>query len=299
MRIEIFKTGVHKPMQGEARTFTVADLDSIVAASAGKEIPAVIGHPKLADPAYGWAKVIEREGESLFAQLDQVDPGFEELVKAGRYKNISISINKDGSVRHIGFLGAVPPAVTGLKPVEFSNDAEAAEYAVGDIIPAPVESDSKKEKTKKEEEEESSTPECSASEELLRRVTAAENKVAQLEKQLLEKIKAEKQTEFAAFADAQVAEGRIKPDAKGKVINVLMHLNSVGTDGALNFAEAEPEASKIFRELIKSLPSIVTPGRIPGLQFAAGDQPTDEAKPLAGKELAQFIKKSMENYDEA
>lgn len=50
-------------------------------------------------------------------------------------------------------MGAVPPAVTGLKPVEFSNDAEAAEYAVGDIIPAPVESDSKKEKTKKEEEE--------------------------------------------------------------------------------------------------------------------------------------------------
>lgn len=293
MRIEIFKTGTHKPMKGEARTFTVADLDSFVAASAGKEIPAVIGHPKLADPAYGWAKGIERDGESLFANLDQVDPGFEELVKAGRYKNISISINKDGSIRHIGFLGAVPPAVTGLKPVEFSLDEEVTEYSTEEAEAEPVET----EETKEKEEDTPALP--GSDEELLKRIAEAENRVLELEKQLLEKLRAEKQSEFAAFADAQVNEGRVKPDVKDKIVEVLTHLNSVETDGSLNFAAEEPDASKAFKDLIRSLPQMVKPGRIPGMEFAQEDQTQQTGKPLAGKELAQFIKKSMENNDEA
>jgi DNA-binding transcriptional MerR regulator len=120
--VEIFRAGEHVSSEGVKRTYTEADLDRIAAYDRAKhEAPVVVGHPKDNAPAYGWAGRVFREGPLLKADLDDVDDNFAELVKAGRFKKRSISLYPDGTLRHIGFLGAVPPAIKGLKDVAFAE----------------------------------------------------------------------------------------------------------------------------------------------------------------------------------
>ncbi|MFV2030789.1 2-oxoacid:acceptor oxidoreductase, partial [Neisseria sp. S1] len=61
------------------------------------------------------------------------------LVKAGRYKKVSASFYPPGSpsnpvpgkwyVRHVGFLGAHPPAVKGLAPINFADGEQFVEFS--------------------------------------------------------------------------------------------------------------------------------------------------------------------------
>lgn len=103
------------------------------------EAPIVVGHPKTDAPAYGWVKGLDFEDGSLFASVDEIDADFSDLVSTGRYKKISASFFTPGSannptpgkyyLRHVGFLGAAAPAVKGLRPVEFSDDADTVEFS--------------------------------------------------------------------------------------------------------------------------------------------------------------------------
>lgn len=133
--VEIFAVGTHTDMSGRTAEFTESDLCRIVSTYNWKkhEAPVVIGHPKTDAPAYGWVKRLWVDGGRLFADLHQVAAEFVELLKAGRYKKRSISLGPDGRLRHVGFLGAVPPAVQGLRDVQFGdgNDAQTFEYAEG------------------------------------------------------------------------------------------------------------------------------------------------------------------------
>ena len=125
--IEIFRTGTWTDSAGKTRTWTTADLDRIVATydPAKREAPLVIGHPKDNAPAYGWVDGVKRAGERLHAQFKQVPDQVKNLVAQGRYKKRSISIYPDGSLRHVGLLGAVPPAVPGLKDIgSFGNNGD-------------------------------------------------------------------------------------------------------------------------------------------------------------------------------
>ena len=98
------------------------------------EAPIVIGHPKDNGPAYGWVKSMEFTEGSLDAIPEQVNPDFEEMVTSGAFKKVSASFYlpdapnnpKPGTLylRHVGFLGAQPPAIKGLKQVEFSEAEE-------------------------------------------------------------------------------------------------------------------------------------------------------------------------------
>jgi hypothetical protein len=70
----------------------------------------------------------------MIAEPDQVDAAFAELVNAGRYKKISGSFYTPDApanpvpgvyyLRHVGFLGAQPPAVKGLKSASFAAAEE-------------------------------------------------------------------------------------------------------------------------------------------------------------------------------
>lgn len=137
-RIPIFRAGKHTPTSGGALDFSEGMLRDAVKAydPALHEAPIVVGHPKDNGPAYGWIKSLdfdEATGE-LVAIPEQVDADFGEMVQAGRFKKRSASWYlpdspsnpKPGSLylRHVGFLGAQPPAVKGLKPVEFSEAEE-------------------------------------------------------------------------------------------------------------------------------------------------------------------------------
>lgn len=131
--IEIFRAGTHTAMDGKSYTFTKADLQATAAAydPAVFSAPAVIGHPKHDDPAYGWATALRVEGDVLLADMDQVNPAFAEIVNAGSYKKVSPYFYSPGAKnnpvpgcyypRHIGFLGAAAPGCQGLAPVAFAD----------------------------------------------------------------------------------------------------------------------------------------------------------------------------------
>lgn len=142
--IEIFRTGRHTAMDGQTLAFGEADMAATVAAydPALHEAPIVVGHPAADAPAYGWIGGLSVEGDRLQANARQVDAAFAEVVKAGRYKRVSASFYTPDSpsnpkpgvyyLRHVGFLGAQPPAVKGLKPVSFAAAEEGVvEFADG------------------------------------------------------------------------------------------------------------------------------------------------------------------------
>lgn len=130
--IEIFKAGVHTSMQGEELAFAEADIAASAAAydPALHEAPLVVGHPRHDAPAYGWVQSLTVVGDVLAARPRQVDASFAEMVGAGRFKKISASFYPPQAkanpvpgvyyLKHVAFLGAQPPAVKGLKPVEFA-----------------------------------------------------------------------------------------------------------------------------------------------------------------------------------
>lgn len=88
------------------------------------EPPVVIGHPKNNAPAFGWVESLKREGDFLMARFKDVQPEFAEMVKQRMFKKRSAAFYQDGRLRHVGFLGATPPAVKGLPDFTFSEDEE-------------------------------------------------------------------------------------------------------------------------------------------------------------------------------
>jgi len=121
--IQIFKTGSHRDASGDEREWGKADLDRIVSLynPAIHEAPVVIGHPEDNAPAFGWIEALRRDGEVLLAKLKDLVPEFMDMVKRGLYKKRSIALYPDLTLRHVGFLGAVPPAVKGLSDVRFQE----------------------------------------------------------------------------------------------------------------------------------------------------------------------------------
>ena len=134
---QIFKTGRHTAASGATLNFSEDDLRAAVAAydPAVHEAPIVVGHPRDNHPAYGWIGKLEyAEDGAINANPVQLDADFAEMVQAGRFKKRSASWYlpdspnnpKPGTLylRHVGFLGAQPPAVKGLKEVAFSEDED-------------------------------------------------------------------------------------------------------------------------------------------------------------------------------
>lgn len=126
MWISIFKIGEHTDSNGQTRDWTEKDLDEIVAQYKPEqhEAPIVIGHPQENAPAWGWVESLKREGEILWAKIKDLVPEFKEMLTKKMFKKRSISLYPDLTLRHIGFLGATPPAVKGLPDFQFQNSKE-------------------------------------------------------------------------------------------------------------------------------------------------------------------------------
>lgn len=134
--LHIFKPGTHTAMCGTSFNFTESDLTATVAAynPSLHEAPMVIGHPQHGAPAAGWVKSLSATAQGLIAEPQQVDATFAEQVAKGSYKKISASFyHPDAAnnpvpgvyyLRHVGFLGAQPPSVKGLRPIELADDEQ-------------------------------------------------------------------------------------------------------------------------------------------------------------------------------
>ncbi|MCA8075561.1 hypothetical protein [Burkholderia cepacia] len=136
--IEVFRAGNHVAADGRSISFSRADLDQMVANHTLGAAPAVLGHPKHNDPAYAWTAELKRDGDLLFARFEDINPQFEAGVESGAYRNRSVSVFKDQQrgwrVRHVGWLGAVPPAIDGLRQVEFADGHETFEFAAPGVF---------------------------------------------------------------------------------------------------------------------------------------------------------------------
>lgn len=131
--LHIFKPGEWTTIAGEKIEFSEADLQATAKAYDPKlsKAPLVVGHPKTDKPAKGWTVALTANERGLFAAADKVDPEFAEAVRTGSWGTISAKFYRPTDannpvpgvwyLRHVGFLGAQPPAVKGLDDPEFSE----------------------------------------------------------------------------------------------------------------------------------------------------------------------------------
>ncbi|GEA12689.1 hypothetical protein [Alteromonas sp. KUL49] len=115
---DVFYAGTHTDNKGKARTYSRADLQEVVDNFAAEKAPLVIGHPKTNAPAHGWVSGLRLTGDDrLEMKADHVNVDFAKAVAAKAYPNRSISLvrtDKGLTLNHVGYLGAVPPALEGL-----------------------------------------------------------------------------------------------------------------------------------------------------------------------------------------
>lgn len=147
--IEVFRAGTHTDASGRKMKFTRSHLDEIVASydPATHEAPVVVGHPKTDDPALGWISELKRDGDSLYALERDVHPEFAQMREAGLYRKRSASFYLPDSpgnptpgkmhLRHVGNLGAMPPAVKAMadkaRTAAFNEDDGAGVVEFNDM----------------------------------------------------------------------------------------------------------------------------------------------------------------------
>lgn len=143
--LHIFRPGRHTALSGAAISFSESDLQATRQAydPAKWRAPLVVGHPRVDAPAYGWVDGVEISEIGIEATPADVEPEFAELVNNKRFANISASFWAPDApsnpvpgvyyLRHVGFLGAHPPALKGLRTPEFAaDDAGIVEFSAWD-----------------------------------------------------------------------------------------------------------------------------------------------------------------------
>ena len=129
---ECFRAGRHTSMGGKETVWTADDLERICANYRGRRNPAplVLGHPADNLPSFGEVTELFHRRGVLYATA-KVGAGLLNAVKQGYYRHVSASFQSASSLgfsgwhlRHIGFLGAMPPAVKGLAPLNFGEMVE-------------------------------------------------------------------------------------------------------------------------------------------------------------------------------
>lgn len=152
-RIHIFKAGTHTSAGGATLDFSEDRLKAMVDGydPTNHEAPIVIGHPKDNGPAFGWVKGLEFGENGIHAIPHQLNDDFAEAVKNGSFKKVSASFYSPDSpnnpnpgnyyLRHVGFLGAQPPAIKGLQALEFSEGQEMFKTGNGEDVLIEFEED--------------------------------------------------------------------------------------------------------------------------------------------------------------
>lgn len=137
--IEILRTGTHTASNGHTLTLNQSDLQEIVNTydPALFRAPLIVSHNTgnfqdrdivESELAFGTPKFLKRVGDRVKAVFEKIAPQFVEWVRNGSLMNVSSSLYLRESasnptpgkfhLRHIAALGANPPAIKGLAPLE-------------------------------------------------------------------------------------------------------------------------------------------------------------------------------------
>ena len=265
--IEIFKPGRHTDMAGQVHEFSAADVRRMAAAynPAQREAPLCVGHPEHNLPAYGYVRGLSVNAAGrLTMDTYQVAPQFAEWVKSGAYKKRSASFYPPDHpsnpapgawyLRHVGFLGAQPPAVAGLADIQFSDDG-AGVIAFAEVNEAPTlppesiqttptttrkdssMSDAEKaEKADYKRQLQEAKDEAAAARAQLAAATAERDAAQAQAASFAESARAERLAAFTAFAEAQIKTGALLP--KDKVLAVTA-LEALSATQPVAFAEGD------------------------------------------------------------
>lgn len=249
MKLEIFKPGKRIDSSGTERDITATELQKTARAynTDLHEAPLVVGHPQSNDPAYGWVAGLAFADGSLHAVAQQVETQFSELVQAGRYKKVSASFYLPDAptnpvpgtyyLRHVGFLGAQPPAVKGLKPAEFSDD-DPNVITFEESIPMPP------------EQKPSPSPTATDFTEREAALAEQERKLKEREAAITAAERKHRLATHASFAEGLVKEGKLLPNQKARVTALLAGLPN---DTVISFAEGDETKQQSPSDILKSL----------------------------------------------
>lgn len=232
--IEIFRAGRHIDDAGGVHEFSEADIAGMVANydPALREAPLTVGHPASNLPAYGWVSALKRNADGRLAMDTRaVEPQFAEMVRDQRFPKRSSSFYppshpnnpKPGGwyLRHVAFLGAQPPAIAGLKDIQFAAaDADGAvSFSEAPTPNQPTQKDTMdKELQTQLDAANKATAEANTAREAAEQATKAANaKLASF----AEAAKVQRTAGHVSFAEGEVKAGRLLPKDKGAAVAVL------------------------------------------------------------------------------
>jgi hypothetical protein len=310
-QIEIFRAGRHVDDAGNAHEFSAADVAAIAAAydPALREAPLTVGHPAGNLPAYGWVKGMTAEGGLLKMNPHQVEPQFAEMVQAGRFKKRSASFYPPTSpsnptpgrwyLRHVAFLGAQPPAVAGLKDIQFSEGDAAGAVSFSEAVPTP----SNQETTTMDKETEARLAQAEADAKAAKEAqAAAEAATKAAQDQLAQFAEQQRQATHAShvsFAETQVKAGKLLPKDQATTVAVLDQLAAAQpVEFSEGGATKKVAPAEWFKGLIEGAKPVVDFG-----EFAGGGAGTESTKGLSDAEIDQrakaYASKHNVSYSEA
>ena len=318
--IEIFRAGTRTADDGTIHTITAADLAAAAAAydPAVHEAPHTVGHPKNNAPAYGWIKRLAVQGDVLqIAESQQVEPQFAELVAEGRVKKRSSSFYhpQDPSnpkpgiwyVRHVAWLGAQPPAVKGLKDVQFSEGDAAGAVCFSEAVTTQEPDDMSKELQEQLAKAQADLDAAKQENATLKtQKDAADQAAADAKTQaasFAEKSRADRKAGFVSFAETQVQAGTLLPKDKAMAVATL---EALADAKPVEFSEGDTTTkvspSQWLQDLIsKSKPAVnygeFRPGNTgtkvqPGAAHGKSDAEIDQA-------AREYASQNKVNYSEA
>ncbi len=269
MEFEIFSSGLHTSDKGNTKDYSPDDLNYIASNynPSESEAPIVIGHPVDSSPAYGWIESLKVEGDKLLAKAKDVVPEFLNAVKQGLYKKRSISLDKDGKLRHVGFLGGALPAVKGLADIQFSENDSASTYEL-DLEPElKLDSSSSSVSPLISHEGSLSLIDISKS---LENIQSTLNSFSQNFSQsndsaLLTNIQSEinsinsklKNSEFNTLLESKLASGSLTPAMKNKFLSVVNFLDSQNFSEPDSFKVNVDKVKSLLTDFLNSIPKIV------------------------------------------
>lgn len=319
--IEIFRAGRHTDINGVQRQFSDADLQGMAGSYDPKlhEAPIVVGHPRTDDPAYGWVQSLKVAAGKLVAIPHQVNAAFSELVQAGSYKKVSAAFYAPSDknnpapgkwyLRHVGFLGAQPPAIKGLAGasfgegdaldsavvIEFSESEGETPTATTADTQKPDSQDTTKPPAESTEPSPSLSPATSpdspnepetSPDEKEPTVTEAEAAALKAQNTELQKqleaahqreaaaAAAARTAEHTAFAEKLVSEGRLPEADKARIVAMADAIHPAGADPVM-FGEGDAQTTlyQQFQQFLQALPKRVEFGEI-ATRDAAGESPS-------------------------
>lgn len=308
MRIPFFRAGEHTDNSGNTHTITEEDLRAVVANydPALYSTPLVVGHPEEDDPKYGTVTAIEYDEETseLVAIAEATNEQFADAVNAGQYgTDGSISVAwyppnsahnplKDGSLypRHIGFLGAIPPALKGLSPLQFADTGRNIWVFSegGSTEPTP---------TPPAEPAESSSDKDKKIEELMAEIGQLRLLIAELKKVQEAEIVTRVEEENVEFCEGLIKSGKLLPAQRKAVITLL----NAAPRATLEFNEKKKPFNALLKELLNSAPQAVefsekaTKGTYAGKKSKSFEY--DEGTSDEAIELDQAIREYMAEHN--